>query len=132
MLLKRVILIALLFALPTFIFAQELIKQEYYENGKLRSTSFREGTKYYLLEYYENGKIKEKCVYSEMKRNGKFQSWHQNGIKHMEVEYSNNLPKGDWKMWNDTGKVIGSAKFEHGKLINGAMWDDDGNLLAYR
>jgi antitoxin component YwqK of YwqJK toxin-antitoxin module len=118
--------------LPTCSYAQDLIEQDFYENGKLKTSAFREGNQFFLISFYENGKLKEKAIYTDNQKNGKFQSWFENGQPHIMIEYVQNVPSGKWMVWNEAGIVIGVADYRQGDLVSGSMWDDYGNLIAQR
>ena len=71
-------------------------------------------------------------VYNEDNRSGRFESWFENGTKHLEVKYSENHPNGKWKVWNEEGSIVGEASYNKGKLINGIMFDSMGHTMASR
>ena len=129
---KAIFLFAIAAFLPILSFSQQLVEQDFYENGKVKTSVFRDGEVFYILNFYESGSMKEKVIYSSNKRCGKFQSWYENGQLHTSVEYANNIPTGIWNIWNEEGKILATAEFDRGKLSSGSMWDEYGNLLAQR
>lgn len=117
---------------PLFLGAQEIVDQVYYESGELQTAVFQVGEDFLLVNYYEDGKLKDKAVFTGTKRNGKFQSWHANGQKHLTGEFVDNKPNGNWKVWNENGDLIGSAQFQEGDLKTGSLMNEMGEVIATR
>lgn len=129
---KNLIFNIALALLPLGLFAQDLIKQEYYDNGNLKSQIYTQGSSMLVMEYYENGTLKERGTFTEDKKNIKYLSWYSDGSKCLEVSFSDNVPDGKWKMWNEEGLIIGEASYQNGKLIHGAIFNDMGETMASR
>ena len=124
------VVLTLLF--PFVVGAQEIVEQVYYENGNTKSITFISGDEVQVVSYYENGNIKEKALYHDMQRDGKFQAWHENGELHLDAQFDENMPEGSWEVYNNLGELVGEATFADGKLVKGSIWDDNGKIIASR
>lgn len=52
-------------------------------------------------------------------REGNYTEWHQNGIKKIDVIYSNGqIINGEYSEWDNKGKVTFKRKFLDGRLVN--------------
>ena len=91
------------------------------EDGKLE---------YYgnFFEHYDNGKIKTRARYNkEGKLEGEYKSYHENGQVKMEGQYLNGEAIGNFKYYDENGKVI-DEKFhtKYGKENTPKQKDEKG------
>ena len=110
--------------------AQDLVKEDYHDNGQVNSTITKHDQEIEVINYYASGQIKEKYYMMDYKRHGVFETWFEDGSRNMVVEYFNNEPTGEWKVWNSEGMLIANAFFVNGNLKSGNMWDANGNPIA--
>jgi len=71
---------------------------------------------------YSNGKTKEKFEVKELDseiKDGKYESWYENGITESEGEYIDNVKFGYWKFWTDKGTLK-----EEGEYFNDEKGED--------
>lgn len=79
-----------------------MFRQFYYENGNLQSDmqlSDKKKKKYTIKEYFENGKVQTE------------------GIMQYYEEIDNYMKEGDWKVYDETGKLISIEEYVRGQLI---------------
>ncbi len=89
-----------------------------YKNGKEYGKS---------ITWYRNGKVKSSKTYKNGKLEGKYVDYHFSG-----KELSSGTMKGDemhgkWNFWYHNGQKECEVVCKDGKLIDGKVWDDDGN-----
>ncbi len=127
----------------------ELVKldsrNEYYENGKLKSSgTFKEGTAEGVTRFYnEEGKITNSKIYKEGDligegiydekgyQQGKWKEFYSSGELRAEGEYVDGRKIGDWVFYHQNGKIEQKGKFLKGAKPSGAwVWYyESGNLL---
>ncbi|MEA1928335.1 MAG: hypothetical protein U9N73_09005 [Candidatus Auribacterota bacterium] len=66
---------------------------------------------------YSNGNLKSKIEYFSGDRNGPFTTWFENGKKMAEGSYKNNIPDGEWRFWDNTGKEIKVVTYREGRAV---------------
>ena len=67
--------------------------------------------------YYENGKLKSTGKFKLEKLNGVWEFFHENGQLEKRGTFRDNLPEGIWKIFGKNGTLVGSEKYENGKLV---------------
>jgi len=77
----------------------------------VKSSTYILGEEIHIFQFYEVGNIKEKSTFTNLKRNEKFETRHENGQLQLVVEFVENLHEGNWKVYDQTGQMIGSAAF---------------------
>jgi antitoxin component YwqK of YwqJK toxin-antitoxin module len=88
-----------------------VMKELMFENGNVRA------------RWYEKPAATEKAA-----KDGKYESWYENGQKSEEGEYVDGKMHGRWVAWYQNGQ-----KEEEGEYVNGkrhgiwTFWDEDGN-----
>lgn len=95
-------------------------KVEYYENGNVKSVSFRKNGKVHgkVVHYYPNNQIEVEANYLNGKEEGESITYYPSGAIHKKVTY-----KG--------GRLVGEANFytEEGNLYERDIYDEEGNLI---
>ena len=79
-----------------------MFRQFYYENGNLQSDmqlSDKKRKKYSLKEYYENGKVQTE------------------GTMQYYPEIDNYMKEGNWKVFDETGKLISIEEYVRGQMV---------------
>ncbi len=122
----------MIFLFPLVIGAQEIVEQVYYNDGNTKSITFKSGNEMLTISYHENGNISEKAYFIDLKKDGVFYQYYEDGSVRLVAEYEEGQPKGSWKSYNQQGEMIGFATFVEGKLVNGSIWDDQGKVIASR
>jgi len=85
---------------------------------------------------YTNGKIKEIYEVSvnelgEEIRDGKFESWYENGVKESEGEYMDNVKFGYWKFWTEKGDLKEEGEYYNdGKTENWKTYPEINSALS--
>jgi antitoxin component YwqK of YwqJK toxin-antitoxin module len=68
--------------------------------------------------YYEDGiQLKEKCYYIDDVLDGSYISYHPNGQKDIVTNYKNGKCHGQYKRFDDDGRLIVSKYYNYGNLI---------------
>ncbi len=62
-------------------------------------------------------------MYSEGRRNGTFKTSFSNGNIELDAFYSNDIQNKEWKYFDETGKLLFTLKYDHGKLLNPEVQD---------
>ena len=158
---KKTFLVVLFSAITFTVFSQTVTKTfvDYYDKPADRTTaSF----------YIETFKTNDTAVYWQRKKyyndtvpaalaatgkskdaeglikEGAFVYYYKNGIKEKEGNYSNNLKEGEWKEWNEQGKLSVLNHFKKNKMVgknirwfssgsayDSTMLDDSGNGKSF-
>jgi antitoxin component YwqK of YwqJK toxin-antitoxin module len=115
----------------------------FYYDSKWQLTQSKETASYYgkmwknsqgtytAFDYYMNGSTQMTGVYKSMKtkvKHGLFSYYTENGIKEVEGQYFENMEQGDWKYWDENGKLTGILSFKDGKMIREQIFHHNGNL----
>jgi antitoxin component YwqK of YwqJK toxin-antitoxin module len=67
--------------------------------------------RYYLMRYYPSGQLESRGRIYYGKKNGVWESWHENGIKSLEENYYNGQSIGKYRSWYPNGKVLEEFDF---------------------
>ena len=79
-----------------------LYRQFYFDNGNLQNDmqlSDKKKKKYSVKEYFENGKVQTE------------------GIMQYYEEIDNYMKEGDWKVYDESGKLIAIQEYVRGQLV---------------
>ena len=92
---------------------------EYYDNGTMKgSTQFKNNKPDGLLRaWFSTGKPDLSENYSNGLKNGKHSSWYYNGHLKEEGNFTNDEKSGEWKLYNDSGKVVQTIPSNYAKKI---------------
>ncbi|HQW86500.1 MAG TPA: hypothetical protein PLH93_04900 [Flavobacteriales bacterium] len=123
-------LFALLMLAPAS--AQELLKQEHHANGRLKSTLYREGVTVHFITYFESGRVKEMGAFRDGRRDGLWQQFAANGTLLTRAEFDRGVRTGTWELRDPFNGNTGRLRFSDGRLVDGAQYDPNGQLLAAR
>jgi antitoxin component YwqK of YwqJK toxin-antitoxin module len=114
-------------------YTKTLSKQEVYKNGKLNGISrnyFASGKiaeerdwsnnapLSYWKRFYENGVVRMSIVFSNGKRNGKFELLYPNGNAEWIGAYLNDLPEGKWVNYDPNKKEVKTVEYKNGTPVN--------------
>jgi len=93
----------------------------YLENGSIdRELIYKSGSLKQEIEFYPNGMRKSLISSNDQSKNGAYQMWHLNGLLSFSGEYSNNLKNGEFRQFDESGKLIKKGIYLNGKLVSGA------------
>ena len=60
-------------------------------------------------------------------KDGKYEEFHVNGTGLSKGSMKNDKMDGKWTFWYHNGKKECEVVCKDGKLVDGKVWDDDGN-----
>jgi antitoxin component YwqK of YwqJK toxin-antitoxin module len=105
----------------------------YYDNGQIKRTpiDWTSLEKQHITEFFESGKKQREFNWVNGTLIGEFKEYFENGKLKMKGNYMNptdldptlvpsarpSLEIGDWKYYNEKGKLIKEELYENGKLI---------------
>ena len=112
--------------------AQELMEQEFYVNGHLKSTSYAMGAKVWFIAYHENGRVKEMGGYMAGRPDGEWRQFDDHGQLLAHARFNEGHREGTWSFMTTNGQVIGRLQFRNGSLLRGEQFDPMGALIAER
>lgn len=69
----------------------------------------------FRISQYNNNLISI-TKYEHNIRNGRFYSWHHNGVRKSETLFINDVPHGYFSEWNDDGEVINITRYDYGRF----------------
>lgn len=126
----------LLLATATMLFAtvqgQELIAQEFYANGMLKSTRFSDGGAEHFLTYYESGRVKEMGAFREGHRDGIWKQFDESGAVLTRAEFVNGVRQGTWEFRDPANRLKVRLHYAEGSLTRGEQYGDRGEVIAQR
>lgn len=113
--------------------AQELLGQEFWPDGTLRSTRYSEGSRIHFITYHENGKMKEVGCFQNGRRDGVWKQYAESGALITKAGFTDGVRQGIWE-FAEMGETHASGRlvFEHGLLKSGEQFSDEGLLTAHR
>ena len=112
--------------------AQEVLSQERWPDGRLRSTRYSEGGRIHFITYHENGKVHEVGCFRNGRRDGVWKQFSDTGVLLAQAGFSNGERQGVWEFRSATDKVSGRLLHTGGMLARGEQLDEQGSLLAQR
>lgn len=112
--------------------AQELIGQDFYANGKLRSTHFSDGSVERFITYFESGRVKEMGQFVEGRRDGTWKCFSENGALIAQAGFVHGVRQGTWEFRDQHNAVTGRLRYNEGRLAKGEQYDPKGELIAQR
>ncbi len=77
--------------------------------------------------WYRNGKVKTSTVYKDGRLVGKYTEHRVNGTKVSSGLMDDGEMNGKWTFWYHNGQKESEVICKNGELIDGKVWDDDGN-----
>lgn len=107
-----------IYQLDTVTLKTNFTQFNYNKNGKLEATAFFKNNKSHIKIYYENGKLKEVSTKVNNKHEGLVTTFHKNGNKMMAGNASNGRLNGDFKYYNESGKLTKTVNYQYGKPID--------------
>ena len=112
--------------------SQELISQERWPDGTLRSTRYSEGPRVHFITYHENGQVKEMGCFKNGRRDGVWKQYSDTGALLAQAGFRNGQRQGVWEFRNADDQTIGRLTYASGSLANGEAYNDVGELTAHR
>ncbi len=82
-------------------------------------------------EWYENGQQKSRQSFNESLPDGPMKTWNQDGTLKLEAQYSKGEKHGYFITYYDNGQMIRKDLYEHGVLIEGHCFNQDGTSAEY-
>ena len=89
-----------------------------YSNGKMDGN---------VTFWYHNGKVKTSKIYKDGRMFGKYAEHRITGTDVCRVLMVDNEMDGKWTFWYHNGQKECEVICKNGELIDGKVWDDDGN-----
>lgn len=111
--------------------AQESLKKEFHENGKLSLSVYKIGKDIHFVSYHSNGMLFEKGTFRNGKRYGTWKRCNRAGETLVAGHYLNDQPHGEWQFKLSEGQEA-NAIFESGQLTEGLHVDGHGQIIAQR
>jgi antitoxin component YwqK of YwqJK toxin-antitoxin module len=66
------------------------------------------------ISWYDNGQVKEEGYYVDNKQIGNWITYYKNGYKESEGVYKNDFQTGKWINWHDNGQKESEGKYKKG------------------
>lgn len=106
------------YKLPNEDFYVWVYEEIYCENSQLirKGNHNNKGTEH-IINYYCNGKKKNEFTFVDIDWEGLFTTWYESGQKETEGQYSKNQKQGEWRYWDETGKIKLIENYKDGKLL---------------
>lgn len=128
----RFFVIAILLLLVSGLQAQEILSQERYPDGTLRSTRYSEGGRIHFITYFENGQVMEIGCFENGKRDGSWKQYSTSGALMASAYFNKGRSQGIWEFRTEDDKPLGRLSYTNGELAQGEQFNDAGNLVAQR
>ena len=128
----RSALILLFIAATSALSAQDRAQQEFYSNGRLKSTHYTMGAKEWFIAYHENGRVKEMGGYFAGKPDGEWKQFDDRGQMLTQANFLEGRREGTWLFSGSNGNTLGRLQFKNGSLLRGEQFDPSGALVAQR
>ena len=93
----------------------------YWDNGKKQSEGeFREGARQGVWTYFDEAGRKSssgevRTAEKVEKKHGQWVFWHSNGTRKQEGKFRDGRKDGDWKTWDERGRVVSIVSFSNGE-----------------
>jgi antitoxin component YwqK of YwqJK toxin-antitoxin module len=100
----------------------------YYETGELESKTTRNGNGYRNTIYYKNGKVKKSGDTENGVRNGKYESFDENGNPIEIGSYFKGEKQGEWIKYSENGKIYIKEVLSDQKNYQKYIYYPSGNL----
>ncbi|MBL7984053.1 MAG: hypothetical protein JNM91_03605 [Flavobacteriales bacterium] len=126
------ILILLALLIGTSASAQEVLSQEFHENGRIKSTYFTDGVVVHFMKYFESGRLHEMGRYVDGKRDGVWKQFAENGTVVARIEFVRGARQGTWEFRDPTNVLQVRLRYEAGQLSTGEQYDPTGEVIAQR
>ena len=140
----KIILTILISILTSLVFGQDTTYYDYGGN-KVKSLSLahhyevinrdeNDTNKVIERVYYKSGQIKSERnykPYSDKKLHGKRKEWYENGQIGKDIDFENGKLNGQLLTYWDNGQLKRHDNYENGKLIEGEVWNSDGEEAEY-
>ena len=111
---------------------QAVIGQEFYPNGKVKSTRFHDGQRERFMIYYETGRVKEMGAFRDGHRDGVWKQFDENGAVLAKAEFINGQRQGTWEFRDPADRLKVRLQYVQGALARGEQFGDSGELIAQR
>lgn len=80
-------------------------------------------------EYFSNGEKDKEYVIKDGKKNGLYQSWHENGELAVIGNYKNDKAEGEFKKYYESGELYSKSNYKNGEAEGEFRWYyEDGSL----
>lgn len=112
--------------------AQELLRQERFDNGRLKSSLYKEGGIVRFITYYESGRVKEQGAFRSGKREGTWKQFDEAGVLLSLAEFDQGVRSGTWEIRAAEGGASGRLYFQDGLLAAAEEVGENGEVLAQR
>lgn len=111
---------------------QNLIEQEHWPDGTLRSTRYSDGSRIHFITYHENGQVKEVGCFRNGRRDGVWKQYSDTGALLARAGFRNGERQGVWEFNDVADAPRGKLSYDSGKLIRSEAYDHEGVLIAHR
>jgi antitoxin component YwqK of YwqJK toxin-antitoxin module len=128
----RTLSAALVLTLAATVQGQSVIGQEFYPNGRLKSTRFHDGERERFMTYFETGRVKELGAFRNGHRDGVWKQFDANGAVLAKAEFINGVRQGTWEFRDPANRLKVRLQYVKGALARGEQFGDSGELIAQR
>lgn len=128
----RTLLLSIVLVLASAAQAQELLDQERWADGTLRSTRYSDGGRIHFITYHENGRVKEMGAFHHGRRDGVWKQYSDTGALLTQAGFHNGQCQGVWEFRTSENKPMGRLTYVNGELAHGEQFNDQGELVAQR
>lgn len=128
----RTLLTALVITMMASAHGQSVIGQEFYPNGKVKSTRFHDGKRERFMTYFETGRVREMGAFLDGHRDGVWKQFDENGAELARAEFVNGQRQGTWEFRDPANRLRVRLQYVKGTLARGEQFGDSGELIAQR
>ena len=128
----RTLLLSIVLVLASAGQAQELLSQERWPDGTLRSTRYSEGGRIHFITYHENGRVKEVGCFHNGRRDGAWKQYSDTGALLAAAKFRDGKSQGVWEFRTSEDKPLGRLTYVDGELTRGEQFNAFGELVAQR
>ncbi|MCB0763325.1 MAG: hypothetical protein R2815_00900 [Flavobacteriales bacterium] len=128
----RTILLTIALVLASATQAQELLGQEHWPDGTLRSTRYSDGQRIHFITYHQNGRVKEVGCFRNGRRDGAWKQYSDTGALVAKAGFRDGKSQGVWEFRTGSNKPMGKLVFSDGALTRGEQYGENGDLIAQR
>jgi antitoxin component YwqK of YwqJK toxin-antitoxin module len=111
---------------------QELLEQQHWPDGTLRSTRIAHGDRIHFINFHENGLISEVGAYLNGRHDGVWKRYNDTGALILYARFENGQRHGTWEFRSEDDRPVGRLHFRNGALAEGEQFNEYGELIAYR
>jgi antitoxin component YwqK of YwqJK toxin-antitoxin module len=127
----RILLLALTLC-SLDLMGQELLDQQHWSDGTLKSTRFLADGREHFITYHENGRISEVGAYRNGRCDGLWKRYAESGALILVARFSEGTRQGTWEFRTEENVPLGRLHFRNGALARSEQLGDLGQVVAQR